>query len=265
RLGVLSRGDEDSALMSAAYAFLAGSQVGYDRFFFDLRGGSTGMERAFRGEAATHAATHYAGPAWEALREVLSRYEAAPGAFSPYFERARPCTLLIDEVEAIWDSIAQRDDWSLFHAKIADIREMGAALADGGVGVGFHDAVARGARLFDAGAFFEAHEAWEGIWRRETDPGRRIGLQALIQAAAAFHKTRFDERGGARADSREPTLRLLDKAVAKLQALPADAAERLHLDVPSFSEGLAACARALRGGGLHRSAIPRMGGPHEHR
>ena len=37
--------------------------------------------------------------------------------------------MLIDEVEAIWAPIAANDDWSLFDAKIASIRAMGAALA----------------------------------------------------------------------------------------------------------------------------------------
>jgi Zn-dependent M32 family carboxypeptidase len=36
--------------------------------------------------------------------------------------------MLIDEVEAIWAAIAERDDWSLFEAKLADIAEMKAAL-----------------------------------------------------------------------------------------------------------------------------------------
>jgi hypothetical protein len=35
----------------------------------------------------------------------------------------------IDEVEAIWSAIAERDDWSPFEAKIAAVRRMGEALA----------------------------------------------------------------------------------------------------------------------------------------
>ena len=44
-----------------------------------------------------------------------------PGAQSA-FERERPCTLLIDEIESIWSAIAERDDWSPFEAKVAEIR-----------------------------------------------------------------------------------------------------------------------------------------------
>ena len=32
--------------------------------------------------------------------------------------------MLIDEVEAIWKPIADSDDWSVFHAKLADIDQM---------------------------------------------------------------------------------------------------------------------------------------------
>jgi serine/tyrosine/threonine adenylyltransferase len=44
-----------------------------------------------------------------------------------YFDREAPCSLLIDEIEAIWDDIDERDDWARFNAKVADIRAMGAA------------------------------------------------------------------------------------------------------------------------------------------
>lgn len=38
--------------------------------------------------------------------------------------------MLIDEVEAIWAPIAERDDWTLLHDKVARVRAMGRALAD---------------------------------------------------------------------------------------------------------------------------------------
>jgi hypothetical protein len=60
---------------------------------------------------------------------VLSLYEATARAPHPFFERDAPETMLIDEVEAIWAAIAERDDWSAFDAKITAVRAMGAALA----------------------------------------------------------------------------------------------------------------------------------------
>ena len=38
--------------------------------------------------------------------------------------------MLIDEVEAIWAAIAERDDWQPLDAKIAAIRRMGEALGE---------------------------------------------------------------------------------------------------------------------------------------
>jgi hypothetical protein len=35
----------------------------------------------------------------------------------------------IEEVEAIWSAIAERDDWAPFNDKIAAIRRMGEAMA----------------------------------------------------------------------------------------------------------------------------------------
>ncbi|HEY5241762.1 MAG TPA: YdiU family protein [Polyangiaceae bacterium] len=117
RLGLVSNGGTDAALVAATYAFLEESGVGYDRFFFDLHGGL--------GHAT---ASSYGGARWEELRELLAFYEPS-GPRADYFDGDGPCTLLIDDVESIWSAIAGDDDWSLFEAKVRDIRTMGAALA----------------------------------------------------------------------------------------------------------------------------------------
>jgi hypothetical protein len=69
------------------------------------------------------------------------------------------------------------------------------------------DDFVRGAALFEAGAYWEAHEAWEGPWRRE----RRAWQQGLIQVAAAFHKL-FAKKDV------EAARRILARAVTKLDA-----------------------------------------------
>jgi len=43
-----------------------------------------------------------------------------------------------------------------------------------------------GVALFNRGAFFDAHEVWEELWRDCAAPDRRF-YQALIQAAVAAH------------------------------------------------------------------------------
>jgi predicted metal-dependent hydrolase len=44
-----------------------------------------------------------------------------------------------------------------------------------------------GIELFNQGRFFDAHEAWEEIWR-STTPEPRDLFQGLIQVAAALHQ-----------------------------------------------------------------------------
>jgi tRNA (pseudouridine54-N1)-methyltransferase len=111
-------------------------------------------------------------------------------------------------------------------------------------------AFARGARLFDAGAFFDAHEAWEERWRVEGDRAQRRFLQGLIQIAAAFHKVVV-------IGSTEAASRLLAKGLAKLDACPVQVAGR---NLATFRDDAHECARTLALGRFDRAAIPKMQG-----
>jgi predicted metal-dependent hydrolase len=110
------------------------------------------------------------------------------------------------------------------------------------------DSLRRGARLFDEGAFFEAHEAWEEAWRPETDPARRTLLQGLIQVAAAFHKLLVMR-------SPEAAQRLLARGLAKLDGCPVRVA---GVRLRAFREATRLCATALAEGRFERGAIPRL-------
>ena len=110
RLGV--KADRD--VMVASLKALRSRKVGIDRFFFDWRGG-----RVPDGEA-------YADPVFDDLRTALNG--CAARLIHPYWSDPELCSILIDEVEAIWDAIADRDDWTLFEAKIAAIRRFGEAM-----------------------------------------------------------------------------------------------------------------------------------------
>ena len=132
RLGLAARTpEEDAALAQAWWEFLAESQVGFEQAFFDWHGGPAAASRAARGPAAAH----YASPAFGPVRAALAGRGPAAGAQldHPYFSRAQPCSMLIEEVEALWAPIAERDDWTLFHAKLEDIELMRQAYADGEV------------------------------------------------------------------------------------------------------------------------------------
>ncbi len=125
RLGLASAGEEaDAATVRALYQFLLDSQAPLDRVFFDWRGGDA--ERARRSPIADL----YAGAGFAQVKDAFAAHRPAEDARldHPYFARPEPCSMLIDEVEALWAPIAERDDWSLFQAKIAAVAEMADAL-----------------------------------------------------------------------------------------------------------------------------------------
>ena len=125
RLGVVPQGDDhDIVLAEAIFGFLEQSTVGYDQFFFDWYGGTARAAQADEGPAAHH----YAAPAFAAVRTALERYAPRADLSHPYFAQTSPCSLLIDEIEELWLPIDDRDDWSVFDAKIEAIRTMGEAL-----------------------------------------------------------------------------------------------------------------------------------------
>ena len=118
----------DSLLVSRCVCFLEESHAGYDQFFFDWYAGEASAERASKSPAASL----YQGDKLAAVRRTMEPYEPAfPERLQhPYFKRPSPCSMLIDEIEAIWAAIAERDDWSAFERKIEDVRVMGEALGN---------------------------------------------------------------------------------------------------------------------------------------
>ena len=115
RLGLAPRTPElDRAFVQTVEQALTSSKAPLDRFYFDAFGGQ--LPEA------------YGGPFAE-LRAQLAAYEPRKPRDHPYWQDPEPCAMLIDEVEAIWAPIAERDDWSALEAKVAAIRRMGEALA----------------------------------------------------------------------------------------------------------------------------------------
>ena len=109
RLGVEARGvGEDRKLVAAGEKAMQEGGIGPDAFFFAHRGG-----RAATGD----------------LEELLAAYRPL-SADHAYWADEAPQSLLIDEVEAIWAAIAERDDWEPLTAKIAALRRMGDALGE---------------------------------------------------------------------------------------------------------------------------------------
>lgn len=106
RLGVASRGPEaDAALVAACEAHLRENGEQPDAFFFRHRGGRD---------------------AGGALAAGLNGYEPLDSS-DAYWSDGEPQTMLIDEVETIWNAISEHDDWTPLATKIAAVRRMGTA------------------------------------------------------------------------------------------------------------------------------------------
>jgi len=109
RLGVESRGSEqDSTLIAACERQMRETGAQPDAFFHHHRGG-----RNATGD----------------LAPIIEGYERTP-ADHPYWSDETPQSMLIDEVEAIWSAIDERDDWQPLYDKVAALRRMGEAHGD---------------------------------------------------------------------------------------------------------------------------------------
>jgi predicted metal-dependent hydrolase len=95
------------------------------------------------------------------------------------------------------------------------------------------EALQAGAALFDAGLYFEVHEALEPHWVRAAGPEREV-LQGLIQVAVGFQHVANGNLGGARQLLGEGATKLRGRALA-------------GLDVAEFARAVEECRRAVAG------------------
>ncbi len=121
RLG-LAAGDVEADLpfVNDLLGWMTDSQIGWAQFFHDW----------FAGRNAGKDALYHA-PEFAPIRAgIEARADANdPRVKRTYFQRETPVDLLIEGIEALWAPIAERDDWSAFEAKLADIEEMRIALS----------------------------------------------------------------------------------------------------------------------------------------
>ncbi|MHA6299874.1 protein adenylyltransferase SelO [Devosia sp. CAU 1758] len=123
RLGLKPRGvEQDGAFVTTLFGFLAASKSPYEQFFFDWRGGVLSAERA----AKSPSAAHYTTDAFRPMADLLEAYGPADevNLDHAYFARETPRSMLIEEMEAIWAPIAERDDWTLFESTLSEIAQM---------------------------------------------------------------------------------------------------------------------------------------------
>jgi predicted metal-dependent hydrolase len=91
----------------------------------------------------------------------------------------------------------------------------------------------RGADLFNAGHYFDAHEVWEDVWRAAPVEEKKF-LQGLIQVAVALHHHGRGNRDGARS--------LLARAQRNLAHYPDSYA---GVNLAAVRAAITQCQRAL--------------------
>jgi uncharacterized protein YdiU (UPF0061 family) len=115
RLGV-TNGEDDRKLAAGLVKALASRTHEIDRVFFDWRGGHDPGAEAYPQDNFRELARLLDGR----QRRQIHAYWSDPA----------PCSMHIDEVEAIWSAIAERDDWQPFADKVTAVRRMGEAMEE---------------------------------------------------------------------------------------------------------------------------------------
>jgi predicted metal-dependent hydrolase len=103
-----------------------------------------------------------------------------------------------------------------------------------------------GIDLFNAGRFFECHEAWEQAWLRSTGT-EKLFYQGMIQAAVAILHVQRGNPDGARS--------LRAKAADKLNPLPA---EHMGIALAEFRQSLDSFFGEVLSGHSPPDGLPRV-------
>lgn len=118
--------EADLEFTASLYAWLTEEEVSWPHFFYDWFGGSASKARAFEGPFASS----YASEGFAPILAGLEARESIAGdrLDHPYFKGGKPVSLVIDEIEALWEPIALKDDWSAFHTKLDAIEALRLAI-----------------------------------------------------------------------------------------------------------------------------------------
>ena len=115
RLGIASRGEtKDRQLVEAAERAMSREKIAIDQFFYLYRYGKSDA-----GETP--------GEYQLAFATLLRDFAPVEGQRHDYWTKSAICSMLIHEVEDIWQAISESDDWEPLQRKIDIIREMGQA------------------------------------------------------------------------------------------------------------------------------------------
>lgn len=122
RLGLARSGVDDFDFVAMLLRWMGETKAPFEQVLFDWFCGEASALRAAESPLAELYRHENFAPLRARFADLVplkpERLEHA------YFKQGVPCTMLIDEVEAIWAPIAETDDWSLFEAKLASIAQM---------------------------------------------------------------------------------------------------------------------------------------------
>ena len=120
RLGIDPDWTDAPMMAEALFKAMRESACGFELVFFDWFGGEAAHAQKGKRKALYESLT------WQHASDLLASAPMAKGVDPDheYFQDDDPQTMLIDEVEAIWAPIAERDDWSVLSAKINQIHRM---------------------------------------------------------------------------------------------------------------------------------------------
>lgn len=136
----LAAGDfqHDLEFIQTMFDWLQATQADFAQFFHDWRCGAASEARAMQSPQAAL----YARADFIPVRDGLAARTGSTNdewLAHAYWAQARPASLVIDEVEALWAPIAERDDWAPFESKLVAINDLKQAL-----GMACHSSVALG-------------------------------------------------------------------------------------------------------------------------
>ena len=96
-------------MLSEFFSVMQEQSLPFEQMFFD-----------FNSKRVLHKPAHYP----RSLLQKLEKFEVMRKDVleHDYFKGSLPCTLLIDEIEAIWKTISDTNDWSAFESKLQAIR-----------------------------------------------------------------------------------------------------------------------------------------------
>ena len=111
--------EEAQTLLESFFELLEQPSLGFEQTFFDFFGG-----------APTNRWTQspqkefYSSPVAQKWIQSWSLIQPMNRQLNdhPYWQNEKPETLLIDEIEALWKPIAEKDDWAPFEEKLKQIR-----------------------------------------------------------------------------------------------------------------------------------------------